>query len=65
MACSSWKKLEKRLVASQDSKNPIVMMMDSGARSNISNFSACWGMRVVWCAPDPPEAAHENVRETR
>ena len=32
-------KLEKRLIANQDPKNPIVMMMDSGARGNISNFS--------------------------
>ena len=31
-------KLEKRLVDNQDPKNPIVMMMDSGARGNISNF---------------------------
>ena len=31
-------RLEKRLIDNQDPKNPIVMMMDSGARGNISNF---------------------------
>jgi len=31
-------KLEKRLVDNQDPKNPIVMMMDSGARGILSNF---------------------------
>ncbi|MHC5879205.1 hypothetical protein ACYT69_09780, partial [Streptococcus pyogenes] len=34
---SAKEQLEKRLTASQDPKNPIVMMMDSGARGNISN----------------------------
>ena len=39
-------KLEKRLVANQDPKNPIVMMMDSGARGNISKLlTAC---RYAW-----------------
>ena len=37
--------LEKRLIETQDPKNPIVMMMDSGARGNISNFSQLAGMR--------------------
>ena len=27
-------------LANQDPKNPIVMMMDSGARGNISNFAS-------------------------
>ncbi|MFZ2542855.1 MAG: DNA-directed RNA polymerase subunit beta', partial [Lactococcus raffinolactis] len=37
--------LERRLIAAQDMSNPIVMMMDSGARGNISNFSQLAGMR--------------------
>ena len=45
-------KLEKRLVANQDPKNPIVMMMDSGARGNISNFSQLAGMRGLMAAPN-------------
>ena len=45
-------KLEKRLVANQDPKNPIVMMMDSGARGNISNFSQLAGMRGLMAKPD-------------
>ena len=45
-------KLEKRLTASQDPKNPIVMMMDSGARGNISNFSQLAGMRGLMAAPN-------------
>ena len=43
-------KLEKRLVDNQDPKNPIVMMMDSGARGNISNFSQLAGMRGLMAA---------------
>ena len=43
--------LEKRLVETQDPKNPIVMMMDSGARGNISNFSQLAGMRGLMAAP--------------
>ena len=46
------KKLEKRLIANQDPKNPIVMMMDSGARGNISNFSQLAGMRGLMAAPN-------------
>ncbi|GAB2023990.1 DNA-directed RNA polymerase subunit beta' [Lactovum odontotermitis] len=44
--------LERRLVASQDPSNPIVMMMDSGARGNISNFSQLSGMRGLMAAPN-------------
>ena len=32
-------KLKNVWLLTQDPKNPIVMMMDSGARGNISNFS--------------------------
>nr|WP_223101790.1 DNA-directed RNA polymerase subunit beta' [Streptococcus ratti] len=45
-------KLEERLVETQDAKNPIVMMMDSGARGNISNFSQLAGMRGLMAAPN-------------
>lgn len=45
-------KLEKRLTESQDPRNPIVMMMDSGARGNISNFSQLAGMRGLMSAPN-------------
>ncbi|WEV45080.1 DNA-directed RNA polymerase subunit beta' [Streptococcaceae bacterium ESL0687] len=44
--------LEKRLIETQDLKNPIVMMMDSGARGNISNFSQLAGMRGLMAAPN-------------
>ncbi len=37
MACSP--KLEKRLVANQDPKNPIVILLDSGARGATSQTS--------------------------
>ena len=51
-----WKRLqdalEKRLIETQDPKNPIVMMMDSGARGNISNFSQLAGMRGLMAAPN-------------
>jgi len=40
------------LIANQDPKNPIVMMMDSGARGNISNFSQLAGMRGLMAAPN-------------
>ena len=49
---SAKEKLEKRLVEKQDPKNPIVMMMDSGARGNISNFSQLAGMRGLMAAPN-------------
>ncbi len=49
---SAKEKLEKRLTESQDPKNPIVMMMDSGARGNISNFSQLAGMRGLMSAPN-------------
>lgn len=45
-------RLENALTASQDPKNPIVMMMDSGARGNISNFSQLAGMRGLMAAPN-------------
>ena len=44
--------LEARLIETQDPKNPIVMMMDSGARGNISNFSQLAGMRGLMAAPN-------------
>ena len=44
--------LEKRLIETQDPKNPIVMMMDSGARGNISNFSQLAGMRGLMARPN-------------
>ena len=44
--------LEKRLIDEQDLTNPIVMMMDSGARGNISNFSQLAGMRGLMAAPN-------------
>lgn len=44
------KSLEKRLIEEQDLTNPIVMMMDSGARGNISNFSQLAGMRGLMAA---------------
>ena len=44
--------LERRLIAAQDMSNPIVMMMDSGARGNISNFSQLAGMRGLMAAPN-------------
>ncbi|AYG01944.1 DNA-directed RNA polymerase subunit beta' [Lactococcus allomyrinae] len=44
--------LERRLIEGQDLSNPIVMMMDSGARGNISNFSQLAGMRGLMAAPN-------------
>ncbi|GHU42807.1 DNA-directed RNA polymerase subunit beta' [Bacilli bacterium] len=44
--------LERRLIDAQDMSNPIVMMMDSGARGNISNFSQLAGMRGLMAAPN-------------
>ncbi|GBG97272.1 DNA-directed RNA polymerase subunit beta' [Lactococcus termiticola] len=44
--------LERKLIAGQDLSNPIVMMMDSGARGNISNFSQLAGMRGLMAAPN-------------
>ena len=44
--------LEKRLIDEQDLTNPIVMMMDSGARGNISNLSQLAGMRGLMAAPN-------------
>ncbi len=44
--------LERRLIEAQDMANPIVMMMDSGARGNISNFSQLAGMRGLMAAPN-------------
>ncbi|MDR0198998.1 MAG: DNA-directed RNA polymerase subunit beta' [Streptococcaceae bacterium] len=43
--------LQKELVKHQDISNPIVMMMDSGARGNISNFSQLAGMRGLMAGP--------------
>ena len=54
--CDVWRDakeaLEKELIAHQDISNPIVMMMDSGARGNISNFSQLSGMRGLMAAPN-------------
>ena len=54
--CDVWRdakeELEHRLIAAQDISNPIVMMMDSGARGNISNFSQLSGMRGLMAAPN-------------
>ncbi len=54
--CDVWRdakeELEKELIAHQDISNPIVMMMDSGARGNISNFSQLSGMRGLMAAPN-------------
>ncbi|GFH42232.1 DNA-directed RNA polymerase subunit beta' [Lactococcus hodotermopsidis] len=44
--------LEQRLIDAQDMSNPIIMMMDSGARGNISNFSQLAGMRGLMAAPN-------------
>ncbi len=49
-------KTGETLVANQDPKNPIVMMMDSGARGNISNFTAC---RYAWSDGGPERAYHK------
>lgn len=40
------------MIDEQDLTNPIVMMMDSGARGNISNFSQLAGMRGLMAAPN-------------
>ncbi|MFC4651969.1 DNA-directed RNA polymerase subunit beta' [Lactococcus nasutitermitis] len=54
--CDVWRdakeQLEHHLIDEQDISNPIVMMMDSGARGNISNFSQLSGMRGLMAAPN-------------
>ncbi|PDH95825.1 DNA-directed RNA polymerase subunit beta' [Oenococcus oeni] len=45
-------KIKSMLIASFDSKNPIFMMSDSGARGNISNFVQLAGMRGLMAAPN-------------
>ncbi len=45
-------KIKEMLIASFDSKNPIFMMSDSGARGNISNFVQLAGMRGLMAAPN-------------
>ena len=44
--------LMKQLTADNDGFNSIYMMMDSGARGNISNFSQLAGMRGLMAAPN-------------
>ncbi|MDR0297423.1 MAG: DNA-directed RNA polymerase subunit beta' [Streptococcaceae bacterium] len=44
-------KLQNLLIDAQDFSNPIVMMMDSGARGNVSNFSQLAGMRGLMAGP--------------
>ena len=56
--------LEQRLIETQDPKNPIVMMMDSGARGNISNFSQLAGMRGLMAAPKRTDHGIANPVKT-
>ena len=44
--------IQKKLMEGLDSKNPIFMMSDSGARGNISNFTQLAGMRGLMAAPN-------------
>ncbi|MHC5269871.1 DNA-directed RNA polymerase subunit beta' [Enterococcus sp. LJL98] len=43
--------IQLKLMETLDSKNPIFMMSDSGARGNISNFTQLAGMRGLMAAP--------------
>jgi len=43
--------LQQELMGSLDSRNPIFMMSDSGARGNISNFTQLAGMRGLMASP--------------
>ncbi|MGY3778323.1 DNA-directed RNA polymerase subunit beta' [Isobaculum melis] len=45
-------RIQIKLMESLDSKNPIFMMSDSGARGNISNFTQLAGMRGLMAAPN-------------
>lgn len=44
--------IQVELIKSLESKNPIFMMSDSGARGNISNFTQLAGMRGLMAAPN-------------
>ena len=44
--------IQKALIRTLGSRNPIFMMSDSGARGNISNFSQLAGMRGLMAAPN-------------
>ena len=44
--------IQKKLMEGLESKNPIFMMSDSGARGNISNFTQLAGMRGLMAAPN-------------
>lgn len=44
--------IQEKLMESLDSRNPIFMMSDSGARGNISNFTQLAGMRGLMAAPN-------------
>jgi DNA-directed RNA polymerase subunit beta' len=44
-------KIQSRLMASLDKRNPIFMMSDSGARGNASNFTQLAGMRGLMANP--------------
>jgi DNA-directed RNA polymerase subunit beta' len=44
-------KIQGRLMASLDKRNPIFMMSDSGARGNASNFTQLAGMRGLMANP--------------
>ncbi|MGO3838026.1 MAG: DNA-directed RNA polymerase subunit beta' [Vagococcus sp.] len=44
--------IQIKLMESLDSRNPIFMMSDSGARGNISNFTQLAGMRGLMAAPN-------------
>ncbi len=43
--------IQLKLMESLDTRNPIFMMSDSGARGNISNFTQLAGMRGLMAAP--------------
>ena len=44
--------IQKKLMEGLESRNPIFMMSDSGARGNISNFTQLAGMRGLMAAPN-------------
>jgi len=44
--------IQKALIKTLGSRNPIFMMSDSGARGNISNFTQLAGMRGLMAAPN-------------
>ena len=44
--------VQNKLIEHMDIHNPIIMMSDSGARGNISNFTQLAGMRGLMAAPN-------------